>query len=144
MVDLWLRISEIPPKFLNSGFGMTLGFQRPCEEIFGPQKPTQKTFSAGIWKTRVIVICPDFCMCWGCFISSVLNLCCPFFCCCTVRGRWVYDCVTRSFQIAINLFNGPAVYVSYILGHRVVSKMRVCEFSMPATLCKNKEYPPWN
>ena len=34
---------------------ITLGFQTPGEEVFGPQKHTSNTFSGGIWKTRVIV-----------------------------------------------------------------------------------------
>ena len=36
-------------------FSLSLGFQTPCEEVFGPQKHTQKTFWAGIWKTRVCI-----------------------------------------------------------------------------------------
>ena len=32
----------------------SLGFQTPGEEVFGPQKPTQKTFSEAVWKTRDI------------------------------------------------------------------------------------------
>ena len=36
-----------------------LDIQTACEEVFGPQKPTQKTFSAGttIWKNRVLYSC---------------------------------------------------------------------------------------
>ena len=30
----------------------TLGFQTPPEKVFGPQNPTQKTFSEAVWKTR--------------------------------------------------------------------------------------------
>ena len=42
-VDLCFQTSVVQP----------LGFQTPCdEEVFGPKKPTQKTFSAGIWKAR--------------------------------------------------------------------------------------------
>ena len=37
----------------NNQTWTSLGFQTPCEEIFGSKKPTQKTFWAGIWKTRV-------------------------------------------------------------------------------------------
>ncbi len=32
---------------------LTLGFQTPCEEVFGPQKHALNTFSGGIWKTRL-------------------------------------------------------------------------------------------
>ena len=34
---------------------ISLSFQTPGEEVFGSQKHTQNTFSAGIWKTRVYV-----------------------------------------------------------------------------------------
>ncbi len=40
--------------YLLTSWDIQVGFQTPCEEVIRPQKPTQKTFSAAIWKTRVL------------------------------------------------------------------------------------------
>ena len=61
----------------------SLGFQTPAEEVFGPQKPTQMTFSAAIWKTRdwvYMCLCqryPEFharCTDWGISCTKVLKI----------------------------------------------------------------------